>query len=115
MSNKTSTTSTGYSNLEGKSQDEILVDMNGKQVPLSKISKPHAVVLPQDHQGNLDAKSFPGVEPEAQQKEDIKAFDQAILEPGKHGQKFDAASFPPVEPEAQKREEELEAARRKEN
>lgn len=62
--------------LEGKSQDEVFVNIGGKEVPLSKLTKPHAVVHPQPGQ-------FPKVEKEAQQKEDAKAFDQAVLDPGK--------------------------------
>ncbi|KAI5911737.1 hypothetical protein K4G61_g5440 [Candida parapsilosis] len=94
--------------LEGKSQNEVFVNIGGKEVPLSKLTKPHAVVHPQPGQ-------FPKVEKEAQQKEDAKAFDQAVLDPGKQKQQFDAASFPDVEPEAKKREAELEEARAKKN
>lgn len=104
-SNKNKDSSTTF---EGRSQDEILVNIGGKQVPLSRISKPHAVVHPQPNQ-------FPDVEKEAKQKEDSKAFDQAVLDPGKQKQQFDAASFPDVEPEAKKREAELEEARAKKN
>ncbi|CAK9440510.1 uncharacterized protein LODBEIA_P45920 [Lodderomyces beijingensis] len=96
---------------EGKDPSQIMVDVNGKKVPLSRIARPHAVLLPDGR----DGQKFPDVEPHAKQKEDAKAFDQAVLDPAKQGQKFDAASFPPVEPEAQKREAELEAARAKKN
>lgn len=101
---------------ENRNPDEILVKVGNKEVPLSKLSKPHAVVHPEDHQPqHKDPNTFPDVEPEAKQKEEQKAFDQAILEPGKQGQKFDADSFPDVEPEAKEREEELAAARAKKN
>ncbi|KAI5954056.1 hypothetical protein CANMA_004895 [Candida margitis] len=90
----------------GKTADEIIVDINGKKVPLSKINKPHRVIHP-------NPKNFPKVEKEAEQKEDKKAFDQAVLDPGNQKQQFDAASFPDVEPEAKKREAELEEARAK--
>ena len=91
---------------EGKKKEEIMVEIGGKKFPLSKISKPHAVVHPQ---------SIPDTEKQAKEQEDAKAFDQAVLEPGKQKQQFDAASFPDVEPEAKKREEELEKSRAKKN
>ncbi|KAI5949942.1 hypothetical protein KGF57_004452 [Candida theae] len=87
---------------------EIMVEIGGKQVPLSRISKPHAVVLP-------NSENFPDLEKSSKQKEDVKAFGQAVQDPGKQKQQFDAASFPDVEPEAKKREEELEKARAKKN
>lgn len=92
---------------EGKKKEEIMVEIGGKKFPLSKISKPHAVVHPQPH--------IPAIEKQVNDYKDSKAFDQAVLDPGKQKQQFDAASFPDVEPEAKKREEELEKSRAKKN
>ncbi|CAI5756582.1 unnamed protein product [Candida verbasci] len=77
--------------------DQIMVDVNGKKVPLSRINKPHAVIHPQDHQPqqqNKDASNFPKVESDAKNREDIKEFNQHVLKPDSNKPKVDASSFP---------------------
>lgn len=55
---------------KGSFQDAI-VDVNGKQVPLSSINKPHHVIIePKDHQPNIEASLFPDIEPEAREREE---------------------------------------------
>ncbi|EMG51005.1 hypothetical protein G210_4968, partial [Candida maltosa Xu316] len=99
--------------LSKKTADEIFVDLGGKKVPWSRINKPHAVVHPTDHHPQVDANSFPDIEPEQKQKENIKEFEQQVLQPNLHKPNVDANSFPDIEPEAKKREELLESQRAK--
>lgn len=58
---------------EGKDPSKILVDLDGKKVPLSSINKPHHVVDPLLHPaGNKpvpNPETFPDVEPEAKERE----------------------------------------------
>ncbi|KAI5951720.1 hypothetical protein KGF54_004795 [Candida jiufengensis] len=86
--------------------NEIIVDINGKKVPLSRINKPHNVVIPGKDQ-------LPHVEAKQQEKEDLKEFKQANLGGEDTRQKINPADFPPVEPEAKEREAKLEAERAK--
>lgn len=48
---------------------DVMVDLNGKQVPLLQISKPHHRVLDHNHKPVPDPKTFPDVEPEAKERE----------------------------------------------
>lgn len=48
---------------------DVMVDLNGKQVPLLKISKPHHRVLDHNQKPIPDPKTFPDVEPEAKERE----------------------------------------------
>lgn len=52
-----------------KTPQEILIDMGGKQVPLSKINKPHNVVIDHRHKPVINAAEFPDIEPEAKERE----------------------------------------------
>ncbi|PSK39321.1 hypothetical protein C7M61_001930 [Candidozyma pseudohaemuli] len=49
--------------------EELIVDLNGKQVPLLKISKPHHRILDHNQKPVPDPKTFPDVEPEAKERE----------------------------------------------
>lgn len=61
--------------LQNFNPDNLMVNMGGKQVPFSSINKPHHVVIdPKYHKPQVDANSFPDVEPEA------KARDQKLEE-----------------------------------
>lgn len=51
-------------------QEEIMLNMGNKQVPLSKINKPHNVVVGGVDKPIPDLKAFPGVEPEAKAREE---------------------------------------------
>lgn len=112
-SNSNSNNRPQTNDLNSKNPDEIFVEMGDKRVPWSKINKPHAVIHPEDHQPKVDANSFPDVEPEFKQQENMKEFDQAVLQPGVNKPKIDANSFPDIEPEAKEREAKLEAERAK--
>ncbi|KAI5964691.1 uncharacterized protein KGF55_001760 [Candida pseudojiufengensis] len=93
--------------LGARNPEDILVDINGKKVPLSRINKPHNVVIPKRDE-------FPNIESKDQQnKEDLKEFGQANLGGEGTRQKIDPKDFPPVEPEAKEREAKLEAERAK--
>ncbi|KAK6457685.1 uncharacterized protein RJT20DRAFT_2235 [Scheffersomyces xylosifermentans] len=50
--------------------DNLVVNIGGKQVPFNKINKPHHVVLdPHHHKPQVNAESFPDLEPEAKERE----------------------------------------------
>ncbi|KAK6201078.1 Asr3 protein [Scheffersomyces amazonensis] len=56
--------------LENLDPDKLLVDMHGKRVPFSKISKPHHVVLdPARFKPQVNAETFPDIEPAAKERE----------------------------------------------
>lgn len=49
--------------------ENIQVNIGGKQVPLSKINKPHHRILDHNQKPIPDPKTFPDVEPEAKERE----------------------------------------------
>ncbi|ODV77265.1 uncharacterized protein CANTADRAFT_55952 [Suhomyces tanzawaensis NRRL Y-17324] len=50
--------------------ENLIVNLGGKQVPFSAINKPHhAVIQPQQNKPQVDAASFPDVEPAAKERE----------------------------------------------
>lgn len=50
--------------------ENLIINMGGKQVPFSKINKPHHVVIdPREHKPQVDAASFPDLEPAAKARE----------------------------------------------
>lgn len=49
--------------------EDILITMGNKQVPLSKINKPHNVVVGGVDKPLPDLKQFPDIEPEAKARE----------------------------------------------
>lgn len=53
-----------------ENQEEIMVNLGNKQVPLSKINKPHNVVVGGGNKPIPDLKLFPEVEPEAKAREE---------------------------------------------
>lgn len=60
--------------LKGQALDEDkelkYVNIGGRSVPWDKVNKPHhAVVNPKDHIPQVDASSFPDIEPEAKERE----------------------------------------------
>ncbi|RLV95783.1 Protein CASP [Spathaspora sp. JA1] len=95
--------------------ENLIVNMGGRQVPFSKINKPHNVVLePKYHKPNVNPESFPDIEPEAKQREEeLAAKHSHILDPSIHKQQVDPDSFPDIEEDAKLREEKMEAARKK--
>lgn len=99
--------------------EDLLVDFGGKQVPFSKINKPHNVILdPNFHQPKVNAESFPDIEPEAKKREEDaetrrKAAHKYILDPYAHKPQVNAEQFPEVEPEVEKTVEKVRAARQK--
>lgn len=63
--------------VQTEQQEDILINVGGKQVPLSKVNKPHNAVV-----GGLDkavphAESFPDVEPAAKEREAKLAEERA--------------------------------------
>lgn len=54
--------------------DNLIINMGGKQVPFSRINKPHNVVLdPLKHKPKVDANKFPDVEENARIREEERA------------------------------------------
>lgn len=54
---------------DDKKEQETLIDMGGKKVPLSKISKPHNVVIGGANKPVPNLENFPSLEPWAQDKQ----------------------------------------------
>lgn len=99
--------------------EELMVNMGGKQVPFSKINKPHHVILdPQHHQPKVEAESFPDVEPQAKlREEELEARHRAAhkytLDPYAHKPEIDPEQFPPVDPDLEKTAEKVRANNQK--
>ncbi|KAK6461762.1 hypothetical protein DFJ63DRAFT_314392 [Scheffersomyces coipomensis] len=56
--------------LKNLDPENLIVNMNGRQVPFSQINKPHNVVLnPGQHKPKIDVASFPDLEPAAKERE----------------------------------------------
>lgn len=54
---------------EQKEPKDILIDMGGKKIPLSKINKPHNVVVGGAHKAIPNLENFPSLEPWAKDQE----------------------------------------------
>lgn len=59
--------------LKNLDPDNLIVNIGGKQVPFSKINKPHNVVLdPSKHKPQVNVENFPDLTPEAKKREQAK-------------------------------------------
>lgn len=56
--------------MSDKTPEDVIINMGGKQVPLSKINKPHNVVVGGTNKAVPNVKEFPAVEPEAKAREE---------------------------------------------
>lgn len=56
--------------MSDKTPDDVIINMGGKQVPLSKINKPHNVVIGGTKKAVPNVEQFPAVEPEAKAREE---------------------------------------------